>query len=250
MKIKKEILNKIVKEAIENTLDKDSAEYGVQKLNENSFSRIFSKYFETGFIIISADRTCKAEKKRNCTDEEEFEQIQKNNENTKDIKKIISSFNFGFVPVYGGYKEKIEDPKTGKVTYEENPNVERSFLIPAVKKATTDERNVDTESLLYVGKLLCGIYNQDSFFYKPPLDKDGDNAYWIDRDGNVKEKFTGITLNNIKQQYYTFLKRNDPKTKKFTSINESKYEFYILEAPSGLSDARRRYGEIFIKVLE
>ena len=41
-----------------------------QLLNETTLNRILGKYFEDGFIIITSERTCKAETGKDCDEQE------------------------------------------------------------------------------------------------------------------------------------------------------------------------------------
>ena len=60
-----------------------------QVLTEAGLSRVMGKYFEMGFMVISADRTCEAEKGMPCSDEEIRSQEQKNKKNEIEDQKII-----------------------------------------------------------------------------------------------------------------------------------------------------------------
>jgi len=56
-----------------------------QLVTEASLGRVLGKYFEIGFIIISAERSCSAEKQRDCSDEEQFEQEKLNKQNERSV---------------------------------------------------------------------------------------------------------------------------------------------------------------------
>ena len=47
---------------------------GYQLVTEAGLGRILGKYFDIGFIIISAERSCEAEKGQKCSEAEELEQ--------------------------------------------------------------------------------------------------------------------------------------------------------------------------------
>ena len=98
-----------------------------QLVTEASLARVLGKYFETGFIIISAERGCASEKQRDCTEEEEMEQEQKNKKNERAIRQDIREAGFGFVPAFGGFRELVQDKETGDVSFQDNPNPEASF---------------------------------------------------------------------------------------------------------------------------
>ena len=52
-----------------------------QLVTEASLGRVLGKYFEIGFIIVSAERSCDSEKGRECTDEEQLDQEKQNKQN-------------------------------------------------------------------------------------------------------------------------------------------------------------------------
>ena len=55
--------------------------FGYQLVTEASLGRVLGKYFEIGFIIISAERSCEAEQGRECSEDEEYEQEKLNKQN-------------------------------------------------------------------------------------------------------------------------------------------------------------------------
>ena len=55
-----------------------------QVITETTLNRVMTKYADLGFIVISADRSCSAEKGGPCSDEEEAEQNKKKEDSSQD----------------------------------------------------------------------------------------------------------------------------------------------------------------------
>jgi hypothetical protein len=258
---------KISQEEIQNLILKEIRSFnilsGYQMLNESSMSRVLGEYFNLGFIIITGDRSCWAEQGgRDCSPEEEKEQAEKNKKNEKLIRQDIKNAGFGFVPTYGGFKEKIMHD--GMVCYLDNPHPEKSFIIPA-KKIASEHPRADYESLRKLGVELCIKYNQDSFLYKPPQKVDK-SAYFIDKHDKVESTFSNVKVDDIAQQYFTALRKDANKIgnggtepdkakdkRRFSLLesksSEGKWYFFIPKSPRDTSEARSRYGEFFFKIL-
>lgn len=227
---------KVFKQLIEEEKKKEWIKENYQLLDETRFSRVVTKYFDTGFIIVSAQRTCEAEKGRKCTAKELEHQQWTNNQNDKDIHWDFTRAKFGFVPVYGGYREKVVG-SDGVESYKAEPIIEKSYIVP--------NNHEDIEDIKKLGMSLCEKYNQDSFLFKPPNAKDT-KAYFIDRNGGVMDTFTGKTISDMTQQYYTFLRKENP-IKRFTMKETKEWIHYVPYSPDSATAARERYGEIFIK---
>ena len=225
-------------------------------LNEANLGRILTDYYDRGFIIISADRTCEAEKgivkPEKCKPEDAQEQKEINDKNYKEMKDIVRQAGFGFVPTLGGYKEELRDKETGELIRDENGEVqyvdteqpENSLIIMA-----RPGEEVDINKLKKLGMKLSHKYNQDSFLLKPPNNTDKD-AYYLDRNGNVEMVFDDVIPNDLMQAYYTQLRKR--RHERFTAkpkdeIQEGLYEVYIPHPPNSVAEARKRMGEIFIR---
>ena len=224
-------------------------------LNETAFSRIVTDYGERGYVILTSDRSCEAElglpAGKECSDEEIAIQDKANKENMKQFLSDIRTTGFGYIPTLGGYKEDLIDPETGEPVRDEEGEIvkvdtdrpENSVIVVA-----RPEQRAGHEELKSFGMLLADKYNQDSFFYKPPNDVD-EGAYWIKPDGSVDMKFDTFTVNDLKQQFYTQMKRG-PRHR-FTALDENKeMVFRVRVAPGSTDRARIRYGEIFMKFSE
>jgi len=214
-------------------------------LNETAFSRIVTDYGEGGYIVITSDRTCEAEKGAECSEEEEVLQSRSNALNMKGLQSDLRASGFGYLPTLGGYKEDLVDPKTGETTKVDTEEPENSVIV--VARPSKGER-FDHEGLKNLGMELSIKYGQDSFFYKPP-DDINKGAYWLLPDGSVDLKFDTFTINDLNQEFYTQMVRG-PRHR-FTAVmkEELKREivFRVRTSPTSAREARQRYGEVFLK---
>ncbi len=221
-------------------------------LNEVAFSRVMTDYGERGYVILTSDRSCEAEHNlsagKECSQEEEAEQFLINKKNMRQLLADIRVAGFGYLPTLGGYKEDLVDPETGEPVRDEEGEIvkvdtespENSVIIVA-----RPDKDLDHEKLKNLGTYLADKYRQDSFFYKPPNDIDG-GAYWIKSDGSIDMQFKTFTINDIKQQFYTQMKRG-PRHR-FTALDENKEMiFRVRTSPTSAAEARSRYGEVFMK---
>jgi len=217
-------------------------------LSETAFSRIVTDYGKKGYIIITSDRSCEAEKGQNCSEEEVIDQDKVNAENMKQLQSEIRSAGYGYLPALGGYKEDLIDPETKKPARDEEGEIikvdterpENSIIVMA-----RPEKGRDHEELKQYGMELTDKYSQDSFFYKPPNNED-EGAYWITSDGTIDMSFEKFTANDLKQEFYTQMSRG-PRHR-FTAIDENReMVFRVRTSPTSTAEARRRYGEIFLK---
>lgn len=122
-----------------------------KKLQESNLSRIFSHYQNDPFIVISAERPDKDNKKR-----------------TLNLKNDIRSAGFGYIPVDGGWKEK------GVVS------TEASFFIPMPS-------GTKYEDFFNWGIKMCKKYGQYAVLIS---DGNGNIAYYKD-DGSIDMEFKG-----------------------------------------------------------
>ena len=251
MKVTRDNLKNLIKEVMDNQEEKKRmplfetarSSYAMHKLDETTMTALQGKYNREGFIVITSDRTCAAEMGlpygSQCPEDKEMAQQEKNLENREIFKRQIRDAGFGFTPTLGGYKEKIE--KDGKVSFVDTDRPEHSFLI----MARNDQPGLDYESLKDFGIEMAKMYNQDSFFFKPPDSVDA-NSYYIMQDGSVDMAFSGRTYGDEDQEYYTQLakgsEKHDPK-KRFTALPEG---LMFPLPPLSAAEARSRRGEIFV----
>lgn len=222
---------------------------GWHLLTEVTLKRILEKYFDEGFIIITADRSCKAEKglgeDEECDPKDVEAQAEINNKNYKKIRDEIRQAGFGFLPVRGGYKEKVVNKETGETKYVDTDRPEKSLIVMARPGET-----LNSEKLKDLGIKLAKKYNQDSFMYKPPSEEDS-NIYYIDKHGDIDMTFNDVIVNDVMQIYYTQLHKRPHE--RFTASEKPSeeespiQEVYIPKPPSSVAEARKRMGEIFIR---
>lgn len=195
-------------------------------VNEVTLNRILSKHFVDGFIIITADRS-------------EITDANERNVRFKNLKTDITNAGYSHIPVYGGYKET--NPDTGE-QYDAS-SFERGLLVPNQKPLSNQSREDD--QLVELGKKLATKYQQESFLYKPK--GESTESYWIDASGNVTNKFNGVTINDVTQEFFTklFHSKNSQKAdRRFTMLPE----VYLHKAPKNASEAYQRFGEQFFKL--
>jgi hypothetical protein len=215
-----------------------------QVLTEASLGRVLNKYFDIGFMVITADRTCEAEKGTACTEQEIAEQTKINKQNEEALKSDLASAGFGFIPTYGGFRERVVDPDTGEEKLIDNPEPELSFIVPAQKRGSKGQAAGDSQELKQLGMELSAKYNQDSFLFKSPASEDS-SAYWITRTGEEEMSFDDVVANDLEQIYFTKLRK---KPGRFSLTEDQQFALYIPKSPKSVAEARRRYGEIFIRV--
>ena len=218
---------------------RDGRYISLQPITEASLSRIVTDYMDDGFIIITSDRSCEAERGipegESCPEDLVAEQERINRENFPLLQKAVRDAGFGYVPVLGGYKEQLPTEPGEPKQYVDTEEPEDSLLIHSRK------RDADLKAL---GIELARQFDQDSFFYKPPSSVDA-NAYWIKQDGLIDMKFSDFTYNDISQIYYTQLAKKPHR--RFTALPEN-FQFYLRKHPASVSEARRRYGETFFNI--
>ena len=251
MKITKDVIKGLIREAMDEKKERlrkplfetANSSYAMHKLDETTMTALQGKYNEEGFIVITSDRTCAAEKGlpygSKCPDEEEMAQQEINLQNREILKQEIRAAGFGFTPTLGGYKEKIE--KDGEVTLVDTDEPEHSFLI----MARNDQPGLDYQSLKDFGIKMAKKYNQDSFFFKPP-DRVDTKSYYVKQDGSIDMDFKGRTYGDVDQEYYTQLAKGSEKydqKKRFTALPEN---LMFPLPPLNASEARSRRGEIFV----
>jgi hypothetical protein len=78
--------------------------FRLQSLNEISVKRFLNVHYNSGFIVISA-----------CRSDWDIENVEKNreinNKKSAELENKIVANNFSYIPVWGGYKEKVNIKK-------------------------------------------------------------------------------------------------------------------------------------------
>ena len=241
------MLKNIIEEVIsERTIFKTSkSSYMMQRLDETTMTALQGKYMESGFIVITPDRTCQAELGlaygEPCPPGAEEEQNLKNQQNRETMKQEIRSAGFGFTPVMGGYKEKLVDPVSGEESRVDTNAPESGFLV----MAQPGRPNLGIDELKELGMQLAAKYNQDSFFFKPP-NAESTDAYYLKRDGSIDMTFHDFKFGDLEQEYYTQLAKGPEKRqpdKRFSALMESMLDPV---PPRNATEARARRGEFFV----
>ena len=241
------MLKNIIEEVIsERTIFKTSkSSYMMQRLDETTMTALQGKYMESGFIVITPDRTCQAELGlaygEPCPPGAEEEQNLKNQQNRETMKQEIRSAGFGFTPVMGGYKEKLVDPVSGEESRVDTNAPESGFLV----MAQPGRPNLGIDELKELGMQLAAKYNQDSFFFKPP-NAESTDAYYLKRDGSIDMTFHDFKFGDLEQEYYTQLAKGPEKRqpdKRFSALMES---MLVPVPPRNATEARARRGEFFV----
>ena len=247
MKLTSKMLKNIIEEVIsERTIFKTSkSSYMMQRLDETTMTALQGKYMESGFIVITPDRTCQAELGlaygEPCPPGAEEEQNLKNQQNRETMKQEIRSAGFGFTPVMGGYKEKLVDPVSGEESRVDTNAPESGFLV----MAQPGRPNLGIDELKELGMQLSAKYNQDSFFFKPP-NAESTDAYYLKRDGSIDMTFHDFKFGDLEQEYYTQLAKGPEKRqpdKRFSALMES---MLVPVPPRNATEARSRRGEFFV----
>lgn len=190
-------------------------------IEESSLNRILSYHNKNGFIVMSSDR-----------DESTTEE---NNAKFRDLKKEVANSGYSFIPVFGGYVENLETPDAVDV-------VEKGLLIT---NNNTKDVDGDFQKLLILGKRLSGKYNQESFMVIEPGNTT--ESYWMTPDGEIQNRLNSITQNDFTQRYFTQISKNKRRydTNNFNNQVDRRFSYYIPKEPSGVQEARRRFGEHF-----
>ena len=198
------------------------------RLTESTIGRVLHGHSDSGYVIISP---CRA--KDNLENElgrelTEKEAIEENNNRVFNMKQDLMRLGYSYINAYGGYHEDGTD----EFSYE------KSFIVyPFSRKGEQEDYEVFFNDMLDLGKK----YNQDSILRKHPDEK----AKYIEcATGDTEMEFDGITTNDISQEYFTALRKNDHKAvKRFT------YEGLYIPKASSIMDGHRRYSmnELFVQ---
>lgn len=174
-------------------------------LTEANLSRVTKGHNDSGFVIISPCRSKDNLEKElgKKLNDQQFE--DENNKRYKELKNTIYSYGYSFIPVYGGYHEEGS----------EETSYEKSFIVyPFNKKEEKDFEEMFNE-MMKLGKR----YNQDSILRKAP----NENPSYINCSTGEKEmEFHGTSLNDISNEYFTALRKdnkgNNPKRFSFEGL--------------------------------
>lgn len=182
---------------------------------------VLRRYPDMGFAVLSSNRSCEAEKGGECTPEEQHRQGQINKKNNQQLKGDIKSAGWTYIPVSGGYKEKVGDEEMMEVE-------EPSYIIPAAQRHTGGTGKSTARDLLGFSIQMCKKYNQDAFLFKPYISEKGveymdgemkgDKIYLVDKSGSVIDSFSKIEIGNMDNEFFT--KMGSRSEKRFSFVNE------------------------------
>jgi len=198
----------------------------LQRLDESSLNSLFNKHFHDGFIIITSYRGDKS--------------TTENKKSFEQLKSIIKSNNYSFIPVYGGFIENLGTPQQKEVR-------EPALLVPNHEIASVKPKN-DINKLKQIGLELVKKFNQDSYLFKP---NDSDKSYYITQTGSIDITFTGKSVNDLTKIYFTDLSKSFSKKKKQMDKTTKRFTLeaiYINPSPKTVSEAHSRYGEQFFNL--
>lgn len=203
-----------------------------QQLVKEGLNRLLGKHTKNGYMIISSYRG---------GDEKTQEE---NKRDFEELKKDVRRGGFSFVPVYGGFIENLGEVDEREVR-------EPALFVPNYKVASISFYD-DDNALKDLGIMLSKKYNQDAFLFIPL--GDDENAYYINKDGEVDMSFSGKTINDLSQMYFIELVKTPYKTGKLGGYGKSskRYSFtenlFVQNSPIDLNEARNRYGELFFNI--
>ena len=202
----------------------------VVPLTESTLGRVLHGHKDSGYAIVSPCReksNLEAELGRTLTDDE-YEGIIE--DRVIEFKQDLMRLGYSYIHAYGGYKEEGSDD----VSYE------KSFIVyPFSRKGEQEDYEVFFNDMLDLGKK----YNQDSILRKHPKE----NAKYIAcKNGKTMMEFNGITVNDIAQEYFTALRKNDIKSPKRFSYT---YEGLYITKAGSIMEGHRRYSmnELFVQ---
>ena len=196
----------------------------LKPLTESTLGRVLYGHKDSGYAIISPCRekdNLEKELGRSLTDKEYEDAIE---DRIIELKHDLMKLGYSYISAYGGYKEDGSD----EVSYE------RSFIVyPFDRKGEQQDYEKFFEDMLDLGNK----YNQDSILRKHPDEK---AKYILCKDGKTLMEFDGITVNDVAQEYFTALRKNDFKygnPKRFSYISEG----IMMVKPGSIMEAHRRY---------
>ncbi|MBO7696672.1 MAG: DUF3293 domain-containing protein [Methanobrevibacter sp.] len=189
------------------------------KLTEASLNRLVRGHDKDGYAVLSASRNERS--------------TEENNKKFEELKKDIKSLGYSYVPVFGGY---IETTESG----ERVPVYEKSlYVLPFRKDGAGGIENKDFNKFVEDMFKLGNKYNQEQILLKYA---DKSPAYYGVSSKNRDMEFTGKTsFNDIKQDYFTSLKKWDGKNSKGGSSQRFSFsECYLNEQPHTIAGAHVR----------
>ena len=227
--------------------------YRLHSINEISVKRFLGLHLKKGFVVISA---CKSN-----WDTNDLKNREINNQKSNELERKINSKGYSYIPVFGGFKEKINqieltdnEIETYKVIKGEEIEISSNLFVGYIKdkpykynKIDVYERsfivfnyNTKGDALdfqeLYSSALEWTVaYDQDSVLIKKP----NGNPQYITQNNEVDKEFTGD--NDMSQDYFTdFIKsrkiKDNSRDHRFTFE-----DICIKPKPASLNERHVRY---------
>lgn len=238
------------------------------ELSEASLSHIIGKKHD-GYFIISACRgnnnddnwvTHELFDKLGGTDSKEFKSLSKdeqhkyldnnywNNIKTKELMRDLHDLGYGFVPTYGGFKEKSPSNSEGTDVFE------KSFFVPFQLKDADNKEGFEKmkSDIIALGKK----YRQESVAICPP--NEAPYFYVTYQYGNgdpvgSEQRYFGrdYNINDVAKEYFTSLNKVDRFDRGKDKANPHRFSFCesvtVDNSPTTYMGAYSRFssGEIF-----
>lgn len=248
IKIKDEILNRIIKESIDNVLNEKYYRYSktnnsplIPILEKSNAKRLIDKHTKDGYAILSASRGFSDFG----LDDTNINDIRKhnefNNQRTKSLIKDIEDKGFSYTPLYGGFIEN-QGADNEEEVYEQSV-----IVYPYICDKETHKCVYAFDELYQFALEMCAKHNQDSVLIKAP----NKNPQYINQNGEIEMTFTGKPIfNDISQRYFSDLHKNTNK-KINNNTRPTRFTFtesYISQIPQSYSESHIRYlnGEKFL----
>lgn len=180
-------------------------------LEKITLNRIIDKHGNNGFISISANRSDKPQ--------------EENDANTQQLIRDIKQNNFGYLPVYGGYR----NTETG-----EEAEYEPSFI---VFNFDSNGKPRNFEDLKNFAIAMCGKYNQDCVLIKAP----NKNAIYVnDKGEKVNDKETStVWKNDATKPFFTSIKDENSVNDEITAKISHAYKQYC--AKQGIAPTKNGF---------
>lgn len=156
-------------------------------ISEATLKSIFDRHRESGYIVLSANRT----EDKNRTREDNVAAY-------RGLLSALKNSPFGYLPVWGGFREEGRD----------TANPEPSFLVFPQKTRKEHGGEASFDALLDFGLELGRKYAQDSIVVRYPMDYEGEMAgrtTWVDcRTGRDTTEFGEDPVwDDPEQEFYT-----------------------------------------------
>lgn len=196
--------------------------YDLRTLVEKDVQILLPFLNDKGYIIISAWKG-------------------KEDQNLK-LEQDIKASKFSRIPIWGAFM--VSDKDSGG----QKQAKAQAFIVINIEKAKSTVLET-SDDLKIFGSKLCDKYHQRSFLYKPAGEKN--IAFYVDEKGKTLRSFSTTSPVRSCDMYFTTLyERNISRFNQSPDDLKNAFTYndvlYFPESPKSLSEAYRRYGELFI----